>query len=124
MNLWIHPGWAGACLVYLVVVLAIASGLHGHGVSASRLAIVAYERLGYFILPGIASYMSYLALQQRILQIWRCCVPVGPFVVSLLVLADEGWRGLSGYSLNLVNIAASLSGIVLFYRLARANTGF
>ncbi|HEY9619706.1 MAG TPA: hypothetical protein V6C78_05015 [Crinalium sp.] len=115
--------WAIAFYLYLLLLLAIAIVVRLNLVPTPFAAVSAHSMLAHFILLGIASYLSYRGLQQRTVWLWQCQIPVGPLGVALLLglyqVIQIIWFN---YAAGVADLAAGLSGIVLFYRLARANS--
>jgi polysaccharide biosynthesis protein VpsQ len=120
---WFDPHWAIAFGVYLLVLTVISVSAYLGMLPTQLAAIPSYDTLGHFFLLGIASYLSHLALRGRTLNISRCTLPLGPALMVLVVIVDETLQGFSpNRSVSITDVAASFSGILLFYRLARAQT--
>ena len=120
INQWFHHKWAIAFVVYLFVLLAIAAFAYLRLLPPVLYAASA-GTLSHFILIGIASYLSYPALNRQTIWVWNVAFPFGPLLVSVVVLVDTVLQGvLPGCTVSVANLAASFSGILLFYRLAKA----
>ena len=118
---WFNPHWAIAFGVYLLVLIVISASAYLQVLPTQLAAIPSYDILGHFFLLGIASYLSHLALRGRALNIGRCTLPLGPTLIVLIVIVDETLQGLSpNRTVSITDVAASFSGILLFYRFARA----
>jgi len=120
MSQWLDEKWAIAFSFHILVLLAIATCTACNLLPPQLTQLPASNTLSQFILIGLASYFSYLATRGRTFWVGNCAVPLGPLFISLCVLIDETLQsGLHAQPASLVNLAASLSGVTLFYRLAR-----
>ncbi|MDX2211920.1 MAG: VanZ family protein [Oculatellaceae cyanobacterium bins.114] len=118
---WFDRQWAIAFCLYLLVLLVITLAAYLDILPTQLAAIPSYDTLGHFFLMGIASYLSYLALRGRMICVWRCAMPLGPALIGAIVIVDETLQAFSPYrTVSVTDVAASFSGILLFYRLARA----
>ncbi|MBD2461595.1 VanZ family protein [Oscillatoria sp. FACHB-1407] len=120
---WFDQQWAIAFCLYLLILVVITVAAYLRILPTQLDAIPAYDTLGHFFLLGIASYLSHLALRGRTFFIGRYSLPLGPTLIGAIVIVDETLQGLSPYrTVSMTDVAASFSGILLFYRLARAQT--
>jgi hypothetical protein len=122
MNRWLGR-WVGckgaiAFYLYLLLLLLVVVKTHIHGELS---ALPTHAMLLRFILLGVGSYLGYWGMQQRTVWLWRWQIPLGPLLVAMLASLYEtiqiAWFD---HTAGLANLAAGLSGVVLFYRLARA----
>ncbi|MGL5080559.1 MAG: hypothetical protein ACRC8A_03645 [Microcoleaceae cyanobacterium] len=75
-----------------------------------------YDIIGHFVLYGIASFLSYRALNWQMLVIFNIVLPVGPFLFALVTIAEEMLQQiLPNRTFSLVDMGASLLGIIVFY---------
>lgn len=113
--------WAIAFCLYLLVLTLITVSAYLKLLPTELSAIPAYDTLGHFFLLGIASYLSHMALRGRVFYLGQLSLPLGPTLVGAIVIVDEILQGLSpNRTVSVTDVAASFSGILLFYRLARA----
>jgi VanZ family protein len=75
-----------------------------------------YDKVGHFILYGIASYLSHRVLDRRMMALGNSPIPLGPFLFGALTIFEEMLQSiLPNRTASLEDLAASLLGIVLFY---------
>lgn len=78
-----------------------------------------YDTIGHFILIGLASFFSHLAMKKRKITIGTFLLPLAPLLVSIFTLIEEVLQNLSPYrTFSLSDLAADLVGIIFFYWLA------
>lgn len=75
-----------------------------------------YDTIGHFVLYGLTGYLAHRALNRetwRLLQ-WR--IPAGPVVIAGLAVLEENLQRLSAVrTFDLIDLAANISGIALFW---------
>lgn len=78
-----------------------------------------YDVYGHFILYGIASFLSHLALGGRKIVIYRFFLPLGPFLFAIVTVAEEIMQThFPTRTFSLLDLSSSLIGIIIFYYLA------
>ncbi len=75
-----------------------------------------YDKVGHFILYGIASFLSHRAIDRRMMALGNYPIPLGPFLFGAFTVFEEMLPSILPHrSASLEDLAASLFGIVLFY---------
>ena len=75
-----------------------------------------YDTIGHFVLYGIASFLSHRAINRRMLVIFHLPLPLGPLLFSCFTVIEEMLQELlPNRTFSLIDMGASLLGIVLFY---------
>ena len=111
-NHWVDWRWAIAFGGYIGV-LVIISVLAYHRLLPS--ALTQNDKLGHFVLFGLAGFLSHHSLRRRWIRLGPLPVPLGPFAVSLLVIGDEILQSLSpNRSSGIDDLIANWLGIVVF----------
>jgi polysaccharide biosynthesis protein VpsQ len=120
---WVSQKGAIAFYLYLLLLLLLAINAQGRLVSIPIRILSAHVMLAHFILLGIASYLGYWGLQRRTVWLWQWQLPLGPLLIAALASVYEAIQiAWFDYATGLADLAAGLSGIVLFYRLARTRS--
>lgn len=109
-------GWIVAFISYFLILLGImALAAKGKLVNFS-LAHPPYDKLGHFILYGIASFLGHRASGRRMMVILGYPLPVGPLIFTLFTIAEEMLQAMfPNRSAGFDDLLASFSGIVLFF---------
>ena len=109
---WIDWRWA-IVFIFYIGLLVIISVLAYHNQLPNTLTV--NDKLGHFVLFGLAGVLSHQALKQRLIHFYRLAVPLGPLGIGLLVIIDEGLQSLSpNRSSGLDDLWANWFGILLF----------
>jgi polysaccharide biosynthesis protein VpsQ len=120
---WVSQKGAIAFYLYLLLLLLLVISAQVRLVSIPMRILPAHVMLAHFILLGIASYLGYWGLQRRTVWLWQWQLPLGPLLVAALASVYEAIQiAWFDYATGIADLAAGLSGIVLFYRLARTRS--
>ncbi|KMW70901.1 hypothetical protein WN50_31790 [Limnoraphis robusta CS-951] len=77
-----------------------------------------YDIIGHFFLYGIASFVCHRATNRRMMMIFHLPIPFGPFLFTLVTIAEEVLQHILPHrTFSLLDLGASLIGIVLFYKI-------
>lgn len=83
-------------------------------------AIPHYDTIIHFLGLGFLGLATHRVMSRRTVQLPGLCLPVGPVIIAALASADEALQSLStSRSSNLGDLAANLSGILVFYLVDR-----
>ncbi|HLO51331.1 MAG TPA: VanZ family protein [Kamptonema sp.] len=75
-----------------------------------------YDKLGHFILYGIASFLSHRAINRRMMAVFNYVIPLGPFIFTIFTAAEEILQAiLPNRTASIEDFLASFSGIAIFY---------
>lgn len=111
-----NKGWTIACFLYLLILLGIMLLADTGKLMSFPLAHPPYDKLGHFILYGIASFLCHRAIGRRAVAIFRYPVPLGPLIFTLFTAGEEILQAILPYrSASLEDFIASFCGIVIFY---------
>ena len=109
---WIDWRWAIAFLFYIGILVIISALAYQ---SQLPRALTVNDKLGHFVLFGLAGFLSHQALKQLSLRVYRLAIPLGPLMVALLVILDEGLQSLSvNRSSGFDDLWANWFGIIIF----------
>lgn len=113
-----HQGWIFASFLYFVLILGIMLLASLGYLAHFPLARPPYDKLGHFILYGIASFLFHRASGRRMIAIFHYPIPLGPFVFTLFTIAEEMLQAIfPKRTASLEDLVASLAGIMIFYTL-------
>lgn len=108
--------WIIACFLYLLILIGIMFLADSGRLVNFAPAHPPYDKLGHFILYGIASFLSHRAINRRIMTIFNYPIPLGPFIFTIFTAAEEILQAVLPYrSASVEDFIASFSGIVIFY---------
>ncbi len=111
--------WNWLCGLYFFLLLSIIfianSGLLPYALFQQ---IQNYDIYGHFILYGIASILVHQAFRRQRIHLFNFSLPLGPFLFGLITFAEEySQQFFPMRTYSVVDLAASLIGILLFYEL-------
>ena len=77
-----------------------------------------YDIYGHFILYGIASVLVHQAFRRQRIHLFNLSLPLGPFLFGLITFVEEySQQFFPMRTYSVVDLAASLIGILLFYEI-------
>lgn len=108
--------WIIACFVYLVIILSIML-VADLGILANfSLARPPYDKLGHFVLYGIASFLCHRATSKRMINILNYPIPFGPGIFTIFTAVEEMLQAiLPNRTASIEDFLFSFGGIVVFY---------
>src|SRR4028118_689367 len=81
--------WIVACFVYFLILLSIML-LVGTGKLVNfPLAHPPYDKLGHFVLYGIASFLCHRATGKKKMILFNYSIPFGPAIFTIFTAAEE-----------------------------------
>ena len=108
--------WIIACFVYLLIILSIMLLADTGKLVNFPLARPPYDKLGHFILYGIASFLCHRAAGKRSINILSYPMPICPSIFTIFTAAEELLQAILPYrSASVEDFLFSLGGIVVFY---------
>lgn len=108
--------WKIAFFAYLATLVGIMLLADLGMLKTFILAHPPYDKLGHFMLYGIASFLSHRAINRRFLVIFGVSIPLGPFIFSHFTALEEILQStLPNRSASFEDFFASMTGIILFY---------
>ncbi len=112
--------WQIACFLYFLLLLSIVILADTGNLPYQLLEkIPYYDVYGHFILYGIASFLTHLALGGKKMIINKIFIPLGPFLFTLVTIGEEMMQAyFPTRTFSLIDLTSSLTGITLFYYLA------
>ncbi|MEL7039566.1 MAG: hypothetical protein AAFO04_28740 [Cyanobacteria bacterium J06592_8] len=110
-------GWVLISILYLTLILAIMLVADfGKLPEAQLTQIPNYDLIGHFFLYGIAAFVCHRGMNRRMMMIVNIPVPFGPFLFTLVTIAEEMLQQILPHrTFSLLDLGASLLGIILFY---------
>ncbi len=114
----IDKRWGIVLLCYLAFLVIISILAYNRMIPSVIAKIPYYDSIGHFLLFGIATFITHRALKRRIVHIFHLLIPLGPFIIVPLVIADEMIQKLSIYrTSSYSDFIADVCGIIFFYYL-------
>ena len=111
---WLIPTILYFLLLLTIILLADTGNLPLEQLSK----IPYYDTIGHFILYGIASFLSHRAINRRFLIIFNYPLPLGPLIFSIVTIIEEMLQQILPHrTFSLIDLGASLLGIIIFYLL-------
>jgi VanZ family protein len=75
-----------------------------------------YDKLGHFILYGIASFLCHRATGKRMIKFFKYSIPFGPLLFTIFTIAEEMLQSiLPNRTASIEDFLFSFGGIVIFY---------
>lgn len=111
--------WIIIAILYLMLILAIMLVADFGKLPDAQLSkIPNYDIIGHFFLYGIASFVCHRATNRRMMMVFKYPIPFGPFLFTLVTIAEEVLQHILPHrTFSLLDLGASLLGIVLFYKI-------
>lgn len=112
-----HPGWIVAFWAYFALILSIIAIADLGKLPVDLLdRIPHYDTWGHFILYGIASFLSHRAMNRRAIARFGISLPLAPLIFTGFTILEELLQQILPHrTYSLVDLVASLGGIVIFY---------
>lgn len=111
--------WIFACCLYLGFLIFISTSTYLKTLSYLIKSIPFLDTFLHFILLGIATFLSHLALNKRYVMVFGILFPQAPLIIAVCCILDEILQTLSAKGTSsILDLIADLAGIVLFYSLA------
>lgn len=108
-----NKGWIIAFWLYFLLLVGITVSAYLRILPPQ---LTAHDKLGHFILLGIASLLSHQALGKRTIATPVVKIPLGPVLITILAFIDENLQVLSpARSYSMTDLGANLIGIWVFY---------
>jgi len=108
-----NKGWIIAFWLYFLLLVFISVSAY---LKILPPELTNYDKLGHFILIGIAGFLSHQALGRRTIATPVVKIPLGPLLVMVFSLIDEYLQMLSpARSFSLTDLGANWIGIWVFY---------
>ncbi|MEG4232066.1 VanZ family protein [Microcoleus sp. Pol11C3] len=108
--------WIVAGFVYFLILLSIML-LADTGLLVNfPLAHPPYDKLGHFILYGIASFLCHRATGKKMMSVFNYPIPFGPAIFTMFTAAEEMLQAiLPNRTASIEDFLFSFGGILVFY---------
>ncbi|TCS94927.1 VanZ family protein [Hazenella coriacea] len=111
-----HKPWKFAFIGYILFLLTVFALAYLKLIPVKLQYLPLFDTIGHFMLLGIASYLSHRAFNRKMISLGWVKIPLGPLLISIFIMIEEFLQSFSPYrTMSLSDIAANLSGIILFY---------
>lgn len=112
--------WQIVCVLYFLLLLLIVIAADTGNLPYQLLEkIPNYDVYGHFILYGIASFLTHLALGGKKIIIYNIFIPLGPLLFTTVTIVEEMMQSyIPTRTFSWIDLTSSLIGIVLFYYLS------
>lgn len=111
--------WIFASCLYLGFLVFISTSTYLKSFSYLLKGIAFADPILHFLLLGVATFLSHLALNKRYVMVFGILFPQAPLIIALCCILDEILQTLSPKATaSILDLIADLAGIVLFYFLA------
>ncbi|MEG4213176.1 VanZ family protein [Microcoleus sp. S13_B4] len=108
--------WIIACFVYVLILLSIMLLADTGNLVNFPLAHPPYDKLGHFILYGIASFLCHRATGKKKINLFNYSIPFGPAIFTIFTVAEEMLQAiLPNRTASIEDFLASFAGIAVFY---------
>lgn len=111
--------WIFACCIYLGFLIVISTSASLKSFAYLLKSIPFADPVLHFLLLGIATFLSHLALNKRYVMVFGILFPQAPLIIAICCILDEILQTLSPKgTASILDLIADLAGIALFYCLA------
>lgn len=111
--------WIFACSLYLGFLIFVSTSAYLKTLPPLLLKIPFADTFMHFLLLGLATFFSHLALNKRYVMVFGILFPQAPLIIASSCIFDEILQTLSAKSSpSIIDLIADLAGIILFYFLA------
>lgn len=108
--------WIIAWVVYLLFILSVMLVADMGILVNFPLARPPYDKLGHFILYGIASFLCHRATGKKTINILNYQAPIGPLIFTIFTAAEELLQAiLPNRTASIEDFLFSFGGIIIFY---------
>ncbi|WP_293122703.1 VanZ family protein [Microcoleus sp. bin38.metabat.b11b12b14.051] len=108
--------WIVACLVYFLIILSIMLVADMGLLVNFSLAHPPYDKVGHFILYGIASFLCHRATGKKMMSLFGYPIPFGPALFTIFTAGEETLQAiLPNRTASIEDFLASFAGIIVFY---------
>ncbi|MBP0013369.1 MAG: VanZ family protein [Roseofilum sp. SBFL] len=105
--------WIVAFWIYFGLLLFISLAAYLRWIPAR---VADYDKFGHLFLIGTAGILSHQALGERMIQLGKISLPLGPILVTVFSFIDETLQIFSpARSYSLIDLMANWIGIWMFY---------
>ena len=75
-----------------------------------------YDKLGHFVLYGIASFLCHRATGKKKMNLFNYSIPFGPAIFTVFAAGEEMLQGiLPNRTASIEDFLASFGGVAVFY---------
>jgi VanZ family protein len=108
--------WIVASFLYFLILLSIMLLADTGKLVNFPLAHPPYDKLGHFVLYGIASFLCHRATGKKNMNFFNYSIPFGPAIFTIFTAAEEMLQGiLPNRSASIEDFLFSFCGIAVFY---------
>jgi len=108
--------WLIAFWLYFTLLITIFTMAYLRIIPVKIKVIPYYDTIGHFVLYGITAYLAHRALDRKTINFKSYIFPLAPVIISIFAIIEESLQSFSPYrTFSLLDIAANISGIYLFY---------
>ncbi len=108
--------WIVASVLYLLIILSIMLIADMGKLVNFPLAHPPYDKLGHFVLYGIASFLCHRATGKKMIRLFNYAIPFGPALFTVFTAAEEMLQAiLPNRTASIEDFLFSFAGIAVFY---------
>ena len=108
--------WIVSSVVYFLIILSIMLIADMGKLVNFSLAHPPYDKLGHFILYGIASFLCHRATGKKMIRLFNYVIPFGPAIFTVFTAAEETLQAiLPNRTASIEDFLFSFGGIAVFY---------
>lgn len=113
--------WIVACVLYFLIILSIMLVADMGLLVNFSLAQPPFDKLGHFILYGIASFLCHRATGKKMMMVLNYPIPFGPGLFTIFTAGEEMLQAiLPNRTASIEDFLASFAGILVFYWIGEA----
>ena len=108
--------WIIACVLYFLIIFSIMLTADTGKLVNFPLAHPPYDKLGHFVLYGIASFLCHRAIGKKMMRLFNYSIPFGPAIFTVFTAAEEMLQAILPHrTASIEDFLFSFAGIAVFY---------
>ena len=108
--------WIVTSVLYFLIILSIMLIADMGKLVNFPLAHPPYDKLGHFVLYGIASFLCHRATGKKMIRLLNYAIPFGPAIFTVFTAAEETLQAiLPNRTASIEDFLFSFAGIAVFY---------
>lgn len=102
--------------IFITLMIGISAAAYLRLIPAYIARFPSYDKIGHFMIFGLAGYIAHRAFDRSSLHIFKCNIPLGPLAMACFAFIEEALQVLSpNRTVSFTDLGVGLAGIICFY---------